>query len=407
MAPANNKDDTPEKSGTLSSLMRNPWFQGASALGVILGILGFIIGLPPISEMAFGKRASLTLDVVSEIPVFAVRQPVPGLSVTLNSRDLTSSRQDLIAARLRIRNNGELSVNERNTTNKDPLGFTVFGGQVVRLYDFSATSDHLRKLGSPRSNGNTFLLPPGLIIDPNDYVQFDLLIVKPVGKNLRFTSSGKVEGLRQILVSNSTSDGNTKSSLYDAVAGNGFIQLIRLVTYPFMAIALVSFTIIGFTKLRSLREKQKKRKRQSMSLQSVATWHQEDPKLRRLVPKLYVAIGESRLKSLADKEREEREHARQEESLKEYKLENEDISDFDAADYIAKSLSGAEVGDYQVFNMLSRLKMVGGYPRTMSDELRSAINSFVEHMENSQERRKIKAAEPRPGSALSYEYLVS
>jgi hypothetical protein len=94
--------------------------------GVLLRVLGdvsaaiaipaFLLALPPIQSWIFNEEARAEIALVSEIPVFDVRRPIPGLSVVYAGRDLTSSRQALVASKLRIENVGGKSITSAETT---------------------------------------------------------------------------------------------------------------------------------------------------------------------------------------------------------------------------------------------------------------------------------------------------
>lgn len=379
----------------LGELVRNKWFQAASALGVLLGIIGFVLGLPPVADMAFGKRVSLTLDVVSQVPVFAVRQPVPGLSVQLNSQDLTQTRRDLVAVRLRLRNSGEVSINARNTTSRDPLGFRIRGGQVVRLYDLNATSDHLRKLAVPKIDGNSFVLPAGLIIDPNDYVQFDLLIVRPVNGGLSFDSLGKVEGLAKIGLGRADMAKPTPNVASVAWSGGLLPQLLRTVTYPFIAIALIGVVIVTGFQISELNAKRKRRKRDGFAAEVIAKWDQQDPKLRKLVPAMYAAMGMNRLTRLADTDALEKLKALRMERWKRRNAEKiGPLSDFEAGEAIEKWSSESEIGPYGIDEFLDRLKLRDDATGVIDPALCEAIKQFAAVLVNIAPDAKIRKFDP-------------
>ncbi|NIJ29724.1 hypothetical protein FHT00_001671 [Sphingomonas insulae] len=387
--------DDRDENTQLGQLLRNPWFQGASALGVLLGIVGFIIGLPPVSEIAFGKRMSLKLDVVSQIPVFAVRQPVPGLSVQLNSQDLTQSKRDLVAVRLRLRNDGEIGINSRNTTPQDPLGFTVRGGEVVRLYERGATSEHLRKLGIPVRSGEAFRLPPGLIIDPADYLQFDLLIVRPVNGQLSFQSLGKVEGLREIGVGRTDMTKPSPSAASVAWSGGLLPQLLRTITYPFIAIAILGASIASGFWVSTVANKRKKRLRKAYARDASLIWEEADAKTRKLVTALYTAIGQRGLNTLTDKELEAAKRKSRESRQKKFDRSGRAAtSDFEISQWIDDSLEGPDISSMTAESLLFRLGMRDPVDFSLDEKLREALESFQVALSKAVSSSKLKKSEP-------------
>jgi len=375
----------------MERLLTNRWFQGASAVGVLLGLLGFVITLPPVADRLFGKRMALTLEVVSQIPVFDVRQPVAGLSVTLNGRDLTSSRRDLVAVRLRLRNTGDLSITPRNTTPADPLGFDVKGGQIARINEVSATSSHLRKLARPSRRDQALVLPDGLIFDAGDYVQFDLLVLKPEHQQLDFRAFGKVEGIPKIATSLSSTVAPSPGLVASTWQGSALAQLLRLITYPFMAIAALAAIIAPFAYVSSALARRKRRQRKAYAASAMRNVEEKDPKLRLLVPTLYEAIGAEGLKRLIDprdpldieeleREREERRVARK-------------LSDFEAAAAIQKMFEKSEMSIWRIKDFLERLDLKEEHGE-VRPQLVEAANKFLAALEEVTSSRKVEDAEP-------------
>lgn len=111
--------------------------------------------------------------------MFDVRQPLEGLKVEFNGQDLTAAHQSLVAARLQIMNTGNVSITPANTTPADPLGFKVDGGEVIRLSGFEASSEHLRRYAKPKLVNNRVVISSSVIMDPGDYVRFDILGTAP------------------------------------------------------------------------------------------------------------------------------------------------------------------------------------------------------------------------------------
>lgn len=385
----------------LESLISNRWFQTASAVGVVLGLIGFVITLPPVADRLFGKRMALTLEVVSQIPVFDVRQPVAGLSVTLNGRDLTSSRRDLVAVRLRLRNTGDLSITPRNTTPADPLGFDIKGGQIARINEVSATSSHLQKLARPARKGQTLVLPDGLIFDAGDYVQFDLLILKPERQHLDFRAFGKVEGISKITTSLSSTVAPSPSLVAGAWQGSFLTQLLRVLTYPFIAIAAIATIVAPLVYISSAVERKKRRRRKAYALSAMKNVKAEDPKLRLLVPTLYEIIGTEGLKELVrpkDPIDIERIIHDRDEERKVRKL-----SEFEASDAIRNLAEKKQMSIWRIKEFIIRLDL-GKENGDVIDDLAGTINEFRSSLDDAITEQKIKAAEP--SADFQSEFLI-
>lgn len=360
-----------------------------------MGILGFVLGLPPVSDVVFGKKIGLDLNVVSQIPVFAVQQPVPGLSVTFNSQDLTQARQDVIAARVRLQNTGDLSINAKNTTPVDPLGFQVRGGRVVKLTGITATSNHLRTLAVPRRAGASFFLPPGLIIDPGDYIQFDMLILKPVDGRIDFIGRGKVEGLKAITTTSSSAS-PIPSVFSTAWSGSLIVHLLRIVTYPFVALALIAVVVVTSVMTSNWNDRRKRQVRDKYARIAKPSLEAEDPKLGKLVPLLYASIGRRRLEQLSSEDPFPDAIHRRLRMASSVKAERDiqPLSDFEASDLIDEVLEENNVGVRGINNLLARLSVADPRKKQVDPTFAEAISKFLLALEEAIDGSKIERAEP-------------
>lgn len=220
-------------------------FRFLGAVGVLIAIPAFLVSLPPVQAWLFNSKPQVELALISEIPVFDVRQPVTGLAILYNNQDLTSTRRALVVSRLQIRNIGGDSVTPSDLTSTDPLGFIVQGGQILRLRRVRSNSDHLRQFVAPRLGDNTVSLNNGLILDPSDYIEFELMILKPATSRLVYEPVGKVSRQQTIPFINRTV-GDQNQGFWLRTFGGGFIEHItRLVIYFLVGLgSLISIAFI-------------------------------------------------------------------------------------------------------------------------------------------------------------------
>lgn len=387
----------------MTRVLRNRWFQFASALGVIFGLIGFITQLPPVSEWLFGKRTAMNLEVVSQLPVFNVSQPVPGLSVVLEGQDLTSGNQGLVAARLRLRNSGDVSITPANTTSADPLGIAIQGGTIVRLNRYGATSSHLRNLARPQRREQSLLLPSSLIFDPGDYVEFDLVIRRPNSGKLRFIPLGKVEGVKSINVSSTPP---ASSSIRNPWSGSLATQIVRTLTYPFIAIALVFAIVLPIVGMTEWRDRRHRASREQLAAKVAVLMPQKDSAYLNIAEALYVGAGfkaanwllslsdENRLSNLQDWRR----HFCDDDDAEvwaEY-----DPASVAARRVISKISEGGPVGF--ISHQLASLNLMDDENGAIDEAVKAVLKEFLDKLDESTDEARLKRIEPSLGEFAYY-----
>ena len=218
----------------------------ARSLGFVAAIIAvpaFIISIPPVQSALFNSSPEIQISLVNEIPVFDVLRPIPGLKVLYEGELLTPTRRSIVASRIRIENIGGKSLTPANISPKDPLGFSVENGKIIRLNKVRSNSPHLRKLINVYTNNKNVTLNYGLIFDPKDYIEFDILILKSSHQPLTYDSLGKVSEQESIDFINETSSLKEKSFAERIFSGKISDQIIKIFVYSFIGFGFI--TIIG------------------------------------------------------------------------------------------------------------------------------------------------------------------
>ncbi len=219
-----------------------------------------VLSLPPVQEKVFDRAPKIALDLASEISVLDIRNPMKGLTVSLNGQDLNASKEALVASRVAISNTGKIGIKSSDMSAADPLGFVVKGGELLQITQFTATTSHLRKYANPTRLGNRVLLSTDIIIDNGDSLQFDLLIKKKRNKNIEYFPLGKIANIKNISILDSRKNDLQRSFFEETFFGNIFVQFSRTFVYFILGLIFISGSIFTYESLKTFIEKRNTKK---------------------------------------------------------------------------------------------------------------------------------------------------
>jgi hypothetical protein len=115
-----------------------------SFVGVLLALVFGGIGV--YAGFFYERKPDVTFEVISNTPVFDVRENVSKLEVLFAGNNIKQSGQALRVITLRVINNGQQDILKTFYDENDPLGFSVVSGSLVEppqlLY---ASNDYLAR----------------------------------------------------------------------------------------------------------------------------------------------------------------------------------------------------------------------------------------------------------------------
>lgn len=283
----------------LDKIYSSRTYRALALAGVFVALITTPLAFPPVQNALFKKEAGVAVQVQRLIPAFDVNRRFPALSVIYQGRDLTAEKMGLAIAQLRIVNTGDVSLSESNLSETDPLGVSVRGGKVLGIIEAKASSDHLRRRAVPVLSGNIITIPSKIIFDPQDYVQFDVLILKPESVELSFTALGKVEGVKSIGVSKNSNGVETPGLIVRAFTGDVAVQVLRGIGYFFFDVLIIIFMIGVAFQVSEIKIKKARSIRQRVISKARPLVSNADSDLWGIVSNLYVGSGFSGLRSLS------------------------------------------------------------------------------------------------------------
>jgi hypothetical protein len=213
---------------------------GLKGAATALALPSFLLTFPSVQDYLFNRAPRAQVTIFNEVPVYEGSRRVKGLQVLYRNDDLTEPPQRIMAARVRLSNEGGASITHNMVTGADPLGIRVRGGRFIEVSRVTATTGHLLSLAKPTvTGGQAMTLPHRLILDPGDHVDIDVLVLASTAAGPTYSALGKVAGQRQIGLLDLRHEKSEQSIFKAVLAGSWKIQVARLLFYFFVGLGLV------------------------------------------------------------------------------------------------------------------------------------------------------------------------
>ena len=233
---------------------RYGWSLLGFLLAAIFGAVSFY------TEFVRDRRPQLRFEVISDASVLDVREQLGSLEIIYDGRDIKKAKQSLRVVVVRITNEGADDVLIGHYDQRSPLGFRVSGGNLLRAEILSASNQYLRQtLRIDTTVADTALFTP-VIIESNEWFTVKSLILHSEGSPPAFQAVGKIAGVREIRMVDSTQATAAPGFLATAFSGGAWVQAARLVAYFFGFILLMVAVIAPTAALSAFFAKRRRRK---------------------------------------------------------------------------------------------------------------------------------------------------
>jgi len=236
--------------------------------GVMAAVALFSIAIAIYTGFFNDKKPELTIRVDTLSPVFDLRQPVGGLSVSYAGEDLRSAKKALWVLKATFSNTGNAEIKNGDYDDRAPLGLNVVNAEIVDRPTIVAANPYLEKnlhVIAVKS-GVTF---SSVIFEPGDAVELTLLILGPNSTKPELAAVGKIAGVQRISLVPANSPEDPSSIWRQAIRGDSpWVHLLRAFIYFFgfifgllIVLVIVALIVTPFEALSGRRSKQQRQNR--------------------------------------------------------------------------------------------------------------------------------------------------
>jgi len=227
--------------------------------------MGFLIGIFGISFSIYisyfqDTNPKIRYDIITNTSIIDVKEDVGNLDITFNGNSVTKNNTTLRIITVRVTNPGNRNILKSDYDIDSPLGFSIEDGIIVEppvLIDSS--SKYLKdSLRVSVATGKVYF--SNIILEKNEYFVVKVLVIADKSTIPHVVPSGKVAGVKEILVVDAETAQTDEGFLKKVYYGNFFIQVVRSVTYPFSLGFMIFIIVLPYSSITDYLGTRKRRK---------------------------------------------------------------------------------------------------------------------------------------------------
>jgi hypothetical protein len=261
-----------------------------SFVGVILAIL---FGLFSLYSVFHENRPRLVFEIESQSDVFDLHRPLRDLSLSFRGQDVQQQNLNVRILTVRLWNKGGVDILQSHYDQQEPWGIRVEPGQVIEVRVGSNNSQYLASHIEPKITADNTVMFNKVIFERDKFVTLELLVLHHKDSPPRIGSFGKIAGLNEIVVVDSSGQGDKPGFWHQAIYGSPLIHVVRFAGYVVFLIAAI-LGIVGITSAFGTLGQRRRRKRISRLLGT-----NENEEIGEMVKETYAHGGVDALKHFA------------------------------------------------------------------------------------------------------------
>jgi hypothetical protein len=245
------------------------------AIALLGFILAIIFGALTIYTTFYQKKTpAVKYEIESSASVFDVKEDVGKLDVIFNGVNLRETRQTLTLMTLKVSNIGSEPVRKADYDDKDPLGFDISTGEIIKAELLRANKQYLTKNFSvtipSQTNATSALFSP-VILEVGDAIWVKLLILHKEKTIPELKPIGTVAGAGDITLVGLSGREAEPSFLVQVTSGTIWVQLVRTCIYFFVFISAMFIVIVPIGLVLEFFDKQKRKRKAAKFRQTAKT----------------------------------------------------------------------------------------------------------------------------------------
>lgn len=222
----------------------------------LLGVIGTIITIYAFLQE---KNVELRYEIVANTNVLDFNADINKLEVLYDSTNLKQTKENLRIYTVKITNNGSQNLLKEFYDDNEPLGIKISSGKIIEKPQIIETSnDYLKrnlKFFNLKDNQVNF---SNVILETNEFYTIKILVLHNKNNIPKLISLGKIAGQKNIEVLNSIDVKDENNFFKKTYFGNIWVQLLRLISYFFIAVIIITIVAIIGMKIEDSRDKKRK-----------------------------------------------------------------------------------------------------------------------------------------------------
>jgi len=227
--------------------------------GVLLAVAFGVVAVH--TDLVVDRRPKLEFSIVTDAPVLDVREQVGDLAILYGGLDIQKAHKSLRVIVLRVENNGRADILNGSYDDRAPLGFELRDGVLLRAELISCSNQYLSDTMTVTMKGETSATFPPVILEAGESFTIKLLVLHSQVSRPAIRPVGKVAGIRDIVLSNTTLGPKEPGLVTRSYSGTVGVQALRLLGYP-ITLALMLLAVVA--PIAALSDAASRRRRQRL-----------------------------------------------------------------------------------------------------------------------------------------------
>lgn len=213
----------------------------SSSIGTLVAIIFGLVGLSV--ALWYQRKPQLKYEILSQWPVYSIREQVPDLDITFKGESIQKQRQTLSVITMRVSNPGSAPIILNSFDSRDLPGFLVTDGKIIKLDPVERSKKLEKTLELVRTAENAYAINP-LILETDQFFILKLLVLASESSHPKVQSFGDVAGVSKIEVVSAPSPDERRSFLSRSFYADWPIQLTRALGYTVGTIVLIVLLVL-------------------------------------------------------------------------------------------------------------------------------------------------------------------
>jgi hypothetical protein len=237
-------------------------FSSKIYLTTTITFVGLVAAIITIYTFYFQKSVTrINYEIVTNSNVFDINTNISKLDILYDSTSLKQKNENLRVISIRIKNVGNVNILKTFYDSNSPLGLKILNGYLVETPELVETSnDYLKDNLSIYRDSSNCILFSSVILEQEEFFEIKFLVLHKTDETPEILPIGKIAGIKEIKVINSSEVVQETSFWSKVFIGNVFVQLVKGIIYFIVVVLLIIASVALSEFITSRLQLKKKRK---------------------------------------------------------------------------------------------------------------------------------------------------
>jgi len=371
---------------------------------LVLGIISVLLASAGLYSGFHAPTPSISMVSVNEANVLDVHEPLEGLTVSFQGKDIEQEDSNLRILTINVENSGEVDILQGYYDPDDIWGIQVQNGEIIDVRLVDSNSDYITANLNPTVTGEQDIVEfKKVIFEREKFFTLEILVLHEKDKLPEIIPIGKIAGIDRVPVVKYQPGEAEPNFFGQLISGNAWVHFVRFIIYlvaASMTLVAAGLSAVGVMELRDRWKTVRRRRMVERYLEVVSP---RGGAKSRILSEMYVNRGPEGLrtvKALLEKENRLRVQARKYERAKKQWEQidaQETAAEADGAvDTESRRLARAR-GFWPISDLLDAgLVTLEKFGQVKIDSgFKQLLDGFLEYLEKRAEIQRVRKAGPK------------